>query len=82
MNEREKSPKAVRSDLIDVDTVAKLLEVTGRTVRNKAATGLLQKYLVIGVFLFKESFSTSEAIGASLVVLSCLGIMLINRKKK
>ena len=52
MNEREKSPIAVRSDLIDVDTVAKLLEVTGRTVRNKAATGLLQKYLVIGVFLF------------------------------
>lgn len=46
MNEREKSPKAVRSDLIDVETVAKLLEVTDRTVRNKSATGLLQKYRV------------------------------------
>jgi excisionase family DNA binding protein len=46
MNERKKSPKAVCSDLIDVDTVAKLLEVTDRTVRNKAATGLLKKYRV------------------------------------
>ncbi|MCU4176590.1 DMT family transporter [Carboxylicivirga sp. N1Y90] len=38
--------------------------------------------VIIGVFVFNESFSTMETIGASLVVLSCLGIMLINRRKK
>jgi len=37
--------------------------------------------VIIGVFLFNESFSTLEIIGASLVVLSCLGIMLLNIKK-
>lgn len=37
--------------------------------------------VLIGVFVFKESFSVMEIIGASLVVLSCLGIMLLNIKK-
>ncbi len=37
--------------------------------------------VLIGVFIFKESFSMIEIIGSSLVVLSCLGIMLLNIKK-
>ena len=38
--------------------------------------------VIIGVLVFNEAFSTLEIIGASLAVLSCLGIMLLNIKKQ
>lgn len=37
--------------------------------------------VLIGVLVFNEAFSTLEMAGASLAVLSCLGIMLLNIKK-
>lgn len=37
--------------------------------------------VTIGVLVFGEAFNTMEIIGASLVVLSCLGIMVLNVKK-
>nr|WP_319398613.1 DMT family transporter [uncultured Carboxylicivirga sp.] len=38
--------------------------------------------VLIGVLVFNETFSALEIIGASLAVLSCLGIMLLNIKKQ
>lgn len=37
--------------------------------------------VLIGVLLFKESFTLLELCGSALVVLSCLGIMLLNARK-